>query len=68
MYLKPELVEEDKMTAREAPSRVNQFVYDDLIGSGPVHMVNRWSRITESGVEGDPMLATKLQKLFSMSA
>ena len=58
MYLKPELVEKDKMTEREAPSRVNQFIYDDLFGSGPVHMVNRWSRISESGVEGDPRLAT----------
>lgn len=37
---------------------MNEFVYDDLFGSGPVHMVNRWSRITETGVEGDPSLAT----------
>jgi len=58
MYLRPELVEKDKMTPREAPSNVNQFIYDDLFGSGPVHMVNRWSRISESGVEGDPLLAT----------
>jgi len=58
MYLRPELVEKDKMTSREAPSLTNQFIYDDLFGSGPVHMVNRWSRITETGVEGDPMLAT----------
>jgi creatinine amidohydrolase len=58
MYLRPELVEKDKMTPREAPSLTNQFIYDDLFGSGPVHMVNRWSRITETGVEGDPMLAT----------
>jgi creatinine amidohydrolase len=58
MYLKPELVEKDKMVPRETPSRVNKFVYDDLFGSGPVHMVNRWSRLTRTGVEGDPMLAS----------
>jgi creatinine amidohydrolase len=58
LYLKPELVERDKMTPRETPSRQHQFIFDDLFGSGPVHMVNRWSRITQSGVEGDPLLAT----------
>lgn len=58
MYLKPELVETDKMVARETPSQLNRFIFDDLFGSGPVHMVNRWSRVTETGVEGDPMLAT----------
>lgn len=58
MYLKPELVEKDKMVPRETPSRLSRFLYDDLFGSGPVHMVNRWSRVTETGVEGDPLLAT----------
>lgn len=58
MYLKPDLVEKDKMVPRETPSRINRFLYDDLFGSGPVHMVNRWSRVTKSGVEGDPMLGT----------
>jgi len=59
MYLRPELVQGDKMVPRETPSRVSRFIYDDLFGSGPVHMVNRWSRITQTGVEGDPMLATE---------
>ena len=58
MYLKPELVQKDKMVPRETPSRLNEFNYDDLFGSGPVHLVNRWSRVTRTGVEGDPMLAT----------
>jgi len=58
MHLQPELVQHDKIGPREAPSSTSQFVYDDLFGSGPVHMVNRWSRISESGVEGDPNLAT----------
>ena len=48
----------DKTGEREAPSTLNEFIYDDLFGSGSVHLVNRWSRITETGVEGDPMLAT----------
>jgi len=59
MYLRPELVQKDKMVPRQTPSRVNQFIYDDLFGSGPIHMVNRWSRITQTGVEGDPMLASE---------
>ena len=58
MHIHPELVEMDKMTPRETPSNINEFLYDDLFGSGPVHMVNRWSRLSRSGVEGDPMLAT----------
>jgi creatinine amidohydrolase len=58
MYLKPELVDMSKATDRETPSIANKFIYDDLFGAGPVHMVNRWSRISESGVEGDPLLAT----------
>jgi len=58
MYLNPDLVEHDKITPRETPSKLNNYIYDDLFGSGPVHMVNRWSRVTKTGVEGDPMLAT----------
>jgi len=57
LYLKPELVAKDKMVA-ETPSKLSKFIYDDLFGSGPVHFVNRWSRVTESGVEGDPLKAT----------
>jgi creatinine amidohydrolase len=57
-YLKPELVDMRLATEPETPSRLNQYMFDDLFGSGPVHMVNRWSRVTESGIEGDPKLAT----------
>jgi creatinine amidohydrolase len=59
LYLKPELVDMSKAVERETPSQLNEFIYDDLFGSGPVHMVNRWSRVTESGVEGDPKLASR---------
>ncbi|MCC6587367.1 MAG: creatininase family protein [Bryobacterales bacterium] len=58
MHLCPQLVQRDKIGSREAPSSINRFIYDDLFGSGPLHFVNRWSRISESGVEGDPNLAT----------
>jgi creatinine amidohydrolase len=58
MHIRPELVDMSKAGPRETPSAVSKFIYDDLFGSGPVHMVNRWSRITETGVEGDPQLAT----------
>jgi len=69
LYLKPELVQTDKMVERETPSRLNKFIYDDLFGSGPVHLVNRWSRVTKTGVEGDPLLATAEKgKAFSECA
>lgn len=58
MHLQPGLVKHDKIGTREAPSTINEFLFDDLFGSGPMHFVNRWSRISESGVEGDPNLAT----------
>lgn len=58
LHIKPELVDMAQATPRETPSVMGSFVYDDLFGSGPVHLVNRWSRVTETGVEGDPRLAT----------
>ena len=58
MHIRPELVEMDKAGERETPSCLNEFIYDDLFGFGPMHFVNRWSRVSESGVEGDPKLAT----------
>jgi creatinine amidohydrolase len=58
MHLQPELVKHDEIGTREAPSTINEFLFDDLFGSGPMHFVNRWSRISETGVEGDPNLAT----------
>ena len=58
MHIRPELVEQDNIGGREAPSSINEFIFDDLFGSGPLHFVNRWSRVSESGVEGDPHLAT----------
>ncbi len=58
MHIRPELVESGKIGGREAPSSIDGCIYDDLFGSGPLHFVNRWSRISESGVECDPNLAT----------
>ncbi|MFN0171686.1 MAG: creatininase family protein [Bryobacteraceae bacterium] len=57
-YLKPDLVDMSKATGRETPSYQNKYIHDDLFGSGPFHFVNRYSRVSESGVEGDPKLAT----------
>ncbi|MDZ4796946.1 MAG: creatininase family protein [Bryobacteraceae bacterium] len=58
MHLRPDLVKADLIPDREVPSVTNEFLYEDLFGSGPGHMVERWSRITETGVEGDANLAT----------
>jgi creatinine amidohydrolase len=58
MHLAPDLVDKSRIGGREAPSSLSQFIYDDLFGSGPMHFVNRWSRVSKSGVEGDPNLAT----------
>lgn len=66
LHIAPELVDMTKATPHETPSELGQFVYDDLFGSGPVNLVNRWSRITETGIEGDPTLATaKKGKAFT---
>lgn len=68
MHLRPELVQADKMVA-ERPSNLSRFIYDDLFGSGPVHFVNRWSRVTSSGVKGDPFKATAAKgEAFTESA
>lgn len=58
LHIAPDLVDMAKATPHETPSKMGRFVSDDLFGSGPVHLVHRWSRITETGVEGDPRLAT----------
>jgi len=58
LHLNADLVDMEKAGPRETPSTIGHFVYDDLFGSGPVNLVNRWSRISETGVEGDPRLAT----------
>lgn len=58
MHLRPDLVKNELIPSREVPSVSNEFLYEDLFGAGPVHMVERWSRITESGVEGDANLAS----------
>lgn len=68
MHLRPDLVQQDKMV-KETPSKLSRFLYADLFGSGPVHFVDRWSRITSSGVEGDPFKATPEKgKAFSEAA
>lgn len=58
LHLRPDLVYTDRLIERETPCSMNEFIYDDLFGTGPVHMVERYSRISESGVEGDPKLAS----------
>lgn len=57
LYLKPDKVQPDRMVA-ETPSNISRFIYADLFGSSPVHFVNRWSRVSSSGVEGDPFKAS----------
>jgi creatinine amidohydrolase len=58
LHICPERVDMARATPAERPSAVGRFVFDDLFGSGPVNLVNRWSRVTATGVEGDPRLAT----------
>jgi creatinine amidohydrolase len=68
LYLSPSLVKQEKMVA-ETPSKLSRFIYDDLFGSGPVHFINRWSRVTSIGVEGDPFKATSEKgKAFTEAA
>ena len=44
---------------KESQERWSKHHWVDLNGGGPVSFVDDWSRINESGVEGDPLSATE---------
>ena len=56
LALAPDLVQMDK-AVREIPDW-NENVWSDWPGAGPLSYMPHWSGLTESGVMGDPTVAT----------
>jgi creatinine amidohydrolase len=60
LYLKPDLVYKDKIQDEYTYLRGGpKWMYTDLTASSPVFFMNNWSRMSESGVNGAPSMATK---------
>ena len=57
MYLRPDLVQHDKIRDEYA-SDYRPWRSDDFTLSGPVHFMEFWSQRSKSGTEGAPSLAT----------
>lgn len=59
MHIRPDLVVRDKIKDEFASSRGGPaWLYPDLTTSSPVAFMNNWSRMSDSGVNGAPSLAT----------
>jgi len=57
LFLRPELVDMSK-AARDQGFRPSMHIFRDLRSASPVVFNEQWSRFSESGVQGDPTLAT----------
>ncbi|WP_436933860.1 creatininase family protein [Halovenus marina] len=57
LHLRPELVDEDEMTAVYA-ERKNDLLLEDLFGSGPLGTYSTFADHTDTGIMGDPTLAS----------
>lgn len=59
LYLKPELVQQEKIVDEIPAERGGpRWLYPGLEGSKWVHFMNYWSRMNDSGVSGTPSLAS----------
>jgi creatinine amidohydrolase len=58
LYLNASAVQMDK-AEKEIGFQASKYCWQDLGGGSPVHMMEWWSRISNSGVIGDPTLATR---------
>ena len=57
LHIRPELAQMDKAVADIQSPKLRHF-WVDLAGCGPVDFIEDWSRLSETGVEGDPTSAT----------
>jgi creatinine amidohydrolase len=57
LHIRPEGVDMSKAVADVQPRKMRHF-WVDLAGSGPVAFTDDWSRLSRTGVEGDPTTAT----------
>jgi creatinine amidohydrolase len=58
LYLNESAVQMEK-AEKEIGFHSSKYYWHDLAGGGPVGMVEWWTRISKSGVIGDPTLATR---------
>jgi creatinine amidohydrolase len=59
LYIKPDLVRRDRIRDEYARARGGPaWLYPDLTTSSPVAFMNNWSRMSTSGVNGAPSLAS----------
>lgn len=65
LYLAPELVKMEK-AKKEIGFPITKFHWRSLTKPSPLNMMDIWSRISETGIAGDPTLATreKGEKIF----
>ena len=62
LYLKPELVYRDRIKDEYAFSRGGaKWLYPDLTTSSRVFFMNNWSRMSSTGVNGAPSLASRVK-------
>jgi creatinine amidohydrolase len=59
LYVRPDLVQEDKIADEYPPGRVEGWHWIDMVDGAPLQMTDIYSRNTLSGVEGAPSLASK---------
>jgi creatinine amidohydrolase len=58
LAIRPDLVDMTK-AVRDINLQPSRFLWNDLIRKSPVTFQDRWSRISKTGIIGDPTLATK---------
>lgn len=57
LHIRPEGVDMSKAVADVQPHKMRHF-WVDLAGCGPIDFIDDWSRLSETGIEGDPTSAT----------
>lgn len=57
LYLRPDLVQMEK-AKKHIPADQTEFIQHDLVGEAPVSLLEPMSRLSETGVVGDPTVAT----------
>lgn len=58
LYLDQQRVQFDK-AKKETGMPASEFIWMDLLESSPVLLMDQWSRFSQSGVSGDPTLASR---------
>ena len=59
LYLNPEAVAMEKAQKEIGFTRGSSFYWHDLMSAPPIRLMDRWSRLSQTGVIGDPTVATE---------